>query len=62
MTSVERLQDAILELVAARQALRERGASDDVLESNRRLLAARHRELSRALIERHLRAGVRRAA
>lgn len=62
MASVERLQDAIYKLVAQRQALRERGAGDDVLESNRRRLAARQRELSRALIDRHLPGALRRAA
>jgi len=62
MASVERLQDAIYELVAQRQALRERGAGDELLESNRRRLAARHRELSRALIDRHHRGAERDAA
>jgi hypothetical protein len=62
MASVECLQDAIRELVAERQALRQRDAGEVELESNRRRLAARYRELSRALIDRHLHGAVRRAA
>ena len=54
MASVVCLQGAIRVLVAERQALRERNAGDEELESNRLELVSRQRELSRALIERHL--------
>ena len=54
MASVECLQEAVRRLVAERQALRERHACRDELESNRIELAARERELSRSLIDRYL--------
>jgi hypothetical protein len=54
MASVECLQEAVRMLVAYRQALRERDARSHELESNRLELARRQRELSHALIERHL--------
>jgi hypothetical protein len=62
MASVERLQEEVRTLVAQRQALRERGADRAELESNRLELASRQRELSHALIDRHLRHAVRDAA
>jgi hypothetical protein len=62
MASVECLQEAVRVLVARRQALRERHAGSHELESNRLKLARRQRELSHALIERHLRAAERDAA
>jgi hypothetical protein len=62
MANVECLQEAVRRLVAERQALRERHASRDELESNRIELAARERELSRSLIDRYLPRAVPNAA
>jgi hypothetical protein len=62
MASVECLQEAVGRLVAQRQALRERHACRDELESNRVKLATRERELSRALIDRYLPRAEREAA
>jgi hypothetical protein len=53
MPSVECLQAALRVLVAERQALHERGAGHDELETNRLQLVGRQQELSRALIDRH---------
>jgi hypothetical protein len=61
MASVEALQDELLILVAERQAMRERDAGRDELESNRLQLSQRQRQLSQALIDRH-RCGAGRAA
>jgi phosphoribosyl 1,2-cyclic phosphodiesterase len=55
IASVERLQEQLRMLVAERQTLREREADRAELESNRLELASRQRELSHALIRRHLR-------
>jgi hypothetical protein len=55
MADVECLQDAVRTLVEERQALHDRGAGRDELESNRLELAARQWELSRALIDRYFR-------
>ena len=55
MASVERLQEARLVLVAARQALQRHNASHDELESNRIELVGRQQQLSQALIDRYLR-------
>jgi hypothetical protein len=52
--TVETLTDEIGRVVAERQNLRASGASSDLLEANRRRLAAAQAELSLLLIERHL--------
>jgi hypothetical protein len=62
MTCVEHVQGQLRTLVAQRQALREREASRDQLESNRLELARRQRQLSQAFIDLHVRHGVREAA
>jgi hypothetical protein len=51
---VEPLLERIAALVAERQALRESDAGTRRLERNRREIAGLQRQLSRALIERHL--------
>ena len=55
MDNVECLQEAVRKLVADRQALHDRNAARDELESNRLELAGRQRQLSYALIGRYLR-------
>ena len=55
MASVEGIQEELRVLVALRQAMREREAGRDELESNRLDLARRQRQLSHALIDRYLR-------
>jgi hypothetical protein len=62
MTSIECLQKALRMLVAERQALHERRAGRDELESNRLELAGRQQQLSHALIDRYLRRAERDAA
>ena len=53
MRSVEELKSLIDRLTAERQQLRSAHAERDVLESNRREIAAAQWELSYALIERY---------
>jgi hypothetical protein len=53
MASVECLQEKLRGLVLQRQALRERDAGRDELESNRLELLRCHRQLSHVLIDRH---------
>jgi hypothetical protein len=55
MASVECLQGALHVLVAEQQALRERNARREALESNRIEHGRRQRELSFALIDRYSR-------
>lgn len=55
MSSVECLQETLSVLVAERQALRDRNAGRDELESNRLEVARRQRQLSQALIDVHRR-------
>jgi hypothetical protein len=54
MASVECLQEALLMLVTARQALHAHDGRPEVLESNRLELVGRQ-QLSHALIDRYLR-------
>jgi hypothetical protein len=53
MTKVDCLQDALRALVVERQALRERNAGREALESNRVEVAHRQQQLSHALIDRY---------
>ena len=53
-TGVEELQDRIAALVAKRQQLQVFGVGPSWLEQNRLQLGQSQRELSQALIERHL--------
>jgi hypothetical protein len=55
MASVECLQEGLRTHVVEQQALRERDAGSDELESNRLELARRQRQLSLALIGCYLR-------
>jgi hypothetical protein len=52
--SVEALTLRVAALVAERQLLRDRGASDSALERNRIQIARAQWELGHALIDRHL--------
>jgi hypothetical protein len=52
--AVEELQEQIAALVDKRQRMRTAGASQASLERNRLKLARSQRQLSQALIERHL--------
>lgn len=62
MANVEDLQEAVRALVAERQALHERHASRNELESNRLELVGRQQQLSHALVDRYLRRADRDAA
>ena len=52
--SADELEARIAQLVAERQLLRERGASEGALERNRLQIARAQWELGHALIDRHL--------
>jgi hypothetical protein len=54
MASAECLQEVLLVLVAARQALHAHNAGSDELESNRLELVSRQQQVSQALIDRYL--------
>ena len=54
MSSVECLVAALGTLVAERQGMRDRNAGRVELESNRLEVVRRQRQLSKALIDRHL--------
>ena len=54
MASVAQIEREIRTVVAARQALHDRGAGRDELEQNRRRLARLEARLTRQLIESHL--------
>lgn len=54
MASVESLKEALRMLIAERQALRERHADRNDVESNRLELVNRQQQFSRALIDRCL--------
>jgi hypothetical protein len=62
IASVERIHEEVRKLVEQRHAMRDRGAESAELEWNRLELARRQRELSHALIDRHLRHAMRDAA
>ena len=53
MASVACIQEAVRMLITERQALRERHASRNELESNRLELASRQQQFSHALIDRY---------
>jgi hypothetical protein len=62
MSSVECLEAVLRALVAERQAMRDRNAGRDELETNRLEVVLRQRQLSKALIDRHLHRADRAAA
>jgi chemotaxis receptor (MCP) glutamine deamidase CheD len=59
---IDCLQETVLRLVSERQALRDGHAGGAELESNRIEIGRRNRQLSQALIERHLGLAGRKAA
>lgn len=62
MASVECIEEAVRMLVAERQALHERHAGREELESNRLQLVTRNQQFSHALLSRYLRPVERHAA